>query len=199
MEILGIIPVRGGSKRLPRKNLALIDGQTLLSRTIQQAQASRYLTRLVVCTEDDELAQEAARQGVQVIKEPVTLAEGPTVFALQFVLNHLEKYENYHPLIAVTLQVTSPLRTPADIDQTIKLVIDGARSAETLCEGKENGAVYVSTRYMLLYEGKIVDNPAIHEMPRERSVDVDTQEDLDKAIGGVKPEAPRKRGRPKRK
>ncbi len=160
----------------------------------------------MVSTEDDEIAQEARRCGAEVIKRPMALTQDDTPIILKFqhVLTHLEKYSDYKPLIVVVLQCTSPLRTVEDIDNTIQLMLDtGAESAETMCDGKENGAVYVTHRAVIMEQNKLLgDNCAVYSMPPERSVDVDCLEDLDKAeaiLKGGQPVTPkRKVGRPKR-
>src|SRR5687768_13201318 len=71
---LAVVPARGGSKGVPRKNLRLLGGVPLIVHTLRAAQAARRLDRVVVSTEDGEIADVARREGVQVIQRPLALA-----------------------------------------------------------------------------------------------------------------------------
>ena len=130
MTIIAIIPARGGSKKLPRKNIRLLNGRPLIYYTIKAAQKSKYLERIIVSTEDKEIAEIAKRLGAEVINRPRELArdETPTLPVLQHVIHHLEEKENCRPDVIVILQPTSPLRTPEDIDAAVK------KFRETKCD-----------------------------------------------------------------
>jgi len=122
MKILCIIPARGGSKGVPRKNLLDLNGETLLGRTIGHAQASGEVNRIVVSTDDDEIAEEANYCGEEAIMRPAELStdEAKSEDALIHVLKILLREENYEPDLVVFLQCTSPIRQPNDIDHAIK-------------------------------------------------------------------------------
>jgi CMP-N,N'-diacetyllegionaminic acid synthase len=139
-RILAIIPARGGSKRLPGKNIKPLGGQPLLLRTVNAARASRLIDRIVVSTDDEAIATVAKKAGVEVIRRPASLARNktPIIPVLLHVVDLLFKKECYRPEIIVLLQVTSPLRTTEDIDATIRRVIEGADSAETFCTMKDH-------------------------------------------------------------
>jgi CMP-N-acetylneuraminic acid synthetase len=184
-SVLAIIPARGGSQRLPRKNLRELSGIPLVGHAILHAKGARLVNRIIVTTDDDEIGRVSVGYGAEVLKRPPHLAQGEPgsiINTVKHVLTYLEKYEEYKPLVVCLVQPTSPLRTPADIDATIQLMMDtGSASAETLCGGKENGAVYVSRRDVWLSD-KVVGHPcAGWEMPAERSIDIDTLEDLQEA------------------
>jgi len=117
-EILAIIPVRGGSKGIPRKNIKPIAGKPLLTWTIEEAQKSRYISRLIVSTEDREIAEVARGTGVEVIGRPMELAEDATPMPPVFLhaIDTLWQKEKYSPDIVLTLQVTCPLRKVKHID-----------------------------------------------------------------------------------
>lgn len=120
--ILTIIPARGGSKGVPRKNLRLLQGKTLLALTVEMAQASSYLDRIVVSSEDEEILTEAGRFGKDVpLVRPYELAqdETPGVEPILHALSILNSYD-----YVVLLQVTSPLRTTADIDTCIHYCVE---------------------------------------------------------------------------
>jgi len=142
-HILAIIPARGGSKRIPRKNIKILAGKPLISYTIKAAQKSKYLNRIVVSTEDREIASIARRYGAEVIMRPKSLAidAASTIAVLQHAVSYLEQTEKYFPDIIVILQPTSPLRNSGDIDSAIcKLIDENGDSAETFCLVKEHPA-----------------------------------------------------------
>jgi CMP-N,N'-diacetyllegionaminic acid synthase len=131
--ILAIIPARGGSKGLPKKNIRLLNGKPLIAWTIEQANNSRYLDTIYVSTDSEEIAIIARQYGAVIpFMRPAELARdnSPTADAivhsiLQF--SHQEKQFEY----IVLLEPTSPLRKPTDIDNAIELIID-APSADCL-------------------------------------------------------------------
>lgn len=136
MNILGVIPARGGSKSVPRKNLAVVAGRSLLHHAIDVASAASRIDRLVVSTEDPEIAKEAARLGAEVIERPAELAEDET--GTEPVLIHAVQElaaSGYEADVVVTLEPTSPLRSASTIDRCVDAVLQGARDAViTVCE-----------------------------------------------------------------
>jgi CMP-N-acetylneuraminic acid synthetase len=133
----GIIPARGGSKAIPRKNLAELDGKPLIAYTILAARESESLSDFLVSTDDDQIAAVAREWGAEApFVRPAELAadEVPTVDVLRHAVRWLADQGREAPL-TVLLQPTSPLRTAADIDATVrKLIETGADSAFTVCE-----------------------------------------------------------------
>jgi CMP-N-acetylneuraminic acid synthetase len=131
----GVIPARGGSKGLPGKNLKFLGGLTLVGHAIASARESKRLTRVIVSTDDDAIADEARRHGAEVpFVRPRELAsdEAGMVPVLQHAVRWLESTGVRADLV-VTLQPTSPFRVGADIDRTIDKVVEtGADSAQTL-------------------------------------------------------------------
>lgn len=134
---LGIIPARGGSKGLPGKNLRLLGALSLIGHAIASAREAARLTRFIVSTDSEALAEEARRHGAEVpFMRPAALAsdEAGMVPVLQHAVRWLET-TGARPDVVVTLQPTSPFRVGADIDATIAKVLDtGADSAQTLSE-----------------------------------------------------------------
>jgi len=122
MNILGIIPARGGSKRVPKKNIKKIVGKPLIFYTISEANKSKYFTRIVVSTENQEIAKISKKYGVSVIPRPKKLAldKTPSENVFLHVIKYLKKKENFKTDIFVVLQPTSPLRTVNDIDGAIE-------------------------------------------------------------------------------
>lgn len=116
-HILGLIPARGGSKGIPRKNIKPIAGKPLIAWAIESALRSKVLAGVVVTTDDEEIAEVARRHGAQVpFLRPAELARDDTP-GVAPVLHALEQLTTYDTVLL--LQPTSPLRTTADIDDCV--------------------------------------------------------------------------------
>lgn len=126
MEILAIIPARGGSKGIPHKNIKELCGHPLIYYSIKAGQDSKYVTRTVLSTEDELIKQKAIECGCEVIDRPMELAHDTTmtVPVMMHVLDELEKKENYIPDAVVLLQPTCPLRNAEKLDKFIKFYLD---------------------------------------------------------------------------
>lgn len=122
MKILAIIPARGGSKRIPKKNVKKLAGKPLIHYSIDAAKKSRLIDRIVVSTDNKLIAKIAINSGVEVIKRPPELAtdKSPTEPTLAHVVDELEKL-GYKPDLVVLLQPTSPFRKVEHIEEGIKL------------------------------------------------------------------------------
>jgi N-acylneuraminate cytidylyltransferase/CMP-N,N'-diacetyllegionaminic acid synthase len=120
-----VVPARGGSKRFPRKNIALLAGRPLLAYSIAAAQQARSIDAVYVSTEDDEIAEVAKRYGAQVpFRRPVELA-GDQVPADAAVADLVRRLQGEHSLdidIVVLIQPTSPFVTAAHIDSAVDLL-----------------------------------------------------------------------------
>jgi len=118
---LCIIPARGGSKAIPRKNLQLVGGKPLLAYSIEHARVAAGISRIVVSTDDEEIAEVARQYSAEVVWRPAEIS-GDTATsesALVQVLDYLEKNEGYVPDLVAFLQCTSPVRHPQDLDRAI--------------------------------------------------------------------------------
>ncbi|MEH2097772.1 acylneuraminate cytidylyltransferase family protein, partial [Nostoc sp.] len=116
-KVLAIIPARGGSKAVPRKNIREIGGKPLIAWTIEEAKKSQYIDRLILSSEDDEIISIAQKWGCEIaFKRPVELAQDdtPGIAPVLHALNQLPIYD-----YVVLLQPTSPLRQVIDIDGCI--------------------------------------------------------------------------------
>ncbi len=136
--ILGVIPARGGSKGVPRKNIRSIAGKPLVAWTIEAAKISALLDRFVVSTEDSEIASISKRYGAEVIDRPKELAadDATTLSVLQHVLSLIDAEA------IVVLQPTSPVRDDNLIDNCIRRFLDsGADNLATgfICKFMEYG------------------------------------------------------------
>ena len=137
MKILGIIPARGGSKGIPSKNIKKLHGKPLIFYTIREAKKSKFLSRIVVSTNDEKAANISKRYGVYVIKRPKKLSidTTPSEAVIKHTINYLKKKEGFHVDIVVILQPTSPLRKVNDIDNSIKKFLNSnCSSVVTVCQ-----------------------------------------------------------------
>lgn len=126
MNILAIIPARGGSKGVPRKNIKPLGGKPLIAWVIEAAKQSEHLTRVMVSTEDAEIADVAKQWGAEVpfMRPPELAADLSTdVDYLTHVLETLKETEGYEPDIIVNLRATAPMTTADDIDRGIKAML----------------------------------------------------------------------------
>ena len=213
-SILAIIPARGGSKGVSRKNIRNVAGKPLLAWTIVEATKSKYIDRVILSSEDSEIIRVAEEWGCEVpFVRPIELAQDDTP-GIEPVIHAIQSLQDYD--YVVLLQPTSPLRTYTDIDACLELCIKSQSSScvsvtepdkspywmfkltsdkklrpliesgELACRRQDlqkvyavNGAVYVSDCTYLLKEKSLIGNDTIaYEMPRERSLDIDTEFDL---------------------
>lgn len=130
-EVVAIIPARGGSKGIPRKNVRLLAGKPLLAYTVEQARAAAAVTRVVVSTDDAEIAAVARRYGAEVIDRPAAIS-GDTATSESALLHALDALgaQGVQPELVVFLQCTSPFRAPGDIDAAVATL--RARGADSL-------------------------------------------------------------------
>ena len=126
MNVLAIIPARGGSKGIPRKNLRLLAGKPLIAHTIERARQTKSLSRIVVSTDDPEIAAVSRQYGAEPICRPAEIS-GDTATsesALLHAVDYLQQTEGYKPNLLVFLQCTSPLTLPEDIDGAVQALLD---------------------------------------------------------------------------
>ena len=126
MEILAIIPARGGSKGVPGKNIRPVAGKPLIAHTIEQARQSSLVNRVVVSTDSPAIATVAKQYEAEVVWRPAEIS-GDTASsesALLHVLDYLAEQEQYTPELIVFLQCTSPVRRPGEIEAAIQTLLD---------------------------------------------------------------------------
>ncbi len=121
MRVLAVIPARGGSKGIPKKNIKMLLGKPLIQYTIDEAKSSLYVDDVVVSTDSEEIAEVSEQLGAKVIQRPLELSgdSALVVDALRYTIEALEKeYLKYD--IVLLLEPTSPLRTCSVIDECIE-------------------------------------------------------------------------------
>ncbi len=158
---------RGGSKGIPRKNLCLLAGKPLLQYTAEAALSATRLSRVVLSTDDPEIAHVGRQLGLEVpFMRPPELArdETPTLAVLQEVLRRLEGAgETYEAVM--TLQPTNPLRLPSDIDGAVELLeVTGADSVISFVETGERHPA----RMKLIQDGRVKDPPFAEQIEGQR-------------------------------
>src|SRR5882672_8165556 len=193
MKVLGLIPARIGSERLPRKNLLVLGGKPLLQWTIDVAKESMIFTDIVVSTDAHEISSLAKASDVTPLIRQASLADSnaPMLPVVRHAAN------NFKADIIVLLQPTSPFRSVADIRGSLELMKSSGgdavisvgvpepdycferRHAQRLREAKNivvaNGALYLITREHLMVGDWYNGVTYAYEMPPERSLDIDTE------------------------
>ena len=126
IQIMGLILARGGSKGIPRKNIIPLAGKPLITHTIETAFASGVLERLIVSTDDEEIAQISKDSGAEVpfIRPKALSGDLQAAFpVIQHAVNWLAENEAYYPEYIMLLQPTSPLRNLEDIKKAVSIAI----------------------------------------------------------------------------
>jgi CMP-N,N'-diacetyllegionaminic acid synthase len=218
-SVLAIIPARGGSKGLPGKNIKELCGKPLIAWSIEQALGCSNVDRVVVSTDDDQIANISKKYGAEVpFKRPTELAgdTASTISVVFHTIDWLREHEDYLPEYILLLQPTSPLRAAADIEGAIQTLKDkDARAIVSVCETdhhpwwsnilpgdgnmkdfisseilnkrrqdlplfyRVNGAIYLAEMDYLQEHNEFL-GPATfaYEMPKNRSVDIDSELDF---------------------
>lgn len=122
MGTIAVIPARGGSKGVLKKNIRLLADKPLIHYTINAALHSNYIDHVIVSTDDDEIMNVTLAEGIQVIKRPPEIAgdNAPTIDVILHVLDHFNG-QNLESELVVLLQPTSPFRTSSDINAALDL------------------------------------------------------------------------------
>lgn len=132
-KVLAIIPARGGSKGIPKKNIKLLNDKPLIQYSIDIAKHSKYIDSIVVSTDCDEIAEVSINLGAHVVKRPEYLSEDDSlvVDAIKYTIENIN--ENYD--LIVLLEPTSPMRTVKIMDECIESLKDqDTECVATFCE-----------------------------------------------------------------
>lgn len=172
---LAIIPARGGSKRLPRKNVMKLNSKPLIAWSIEAGLNSKYIDKVVVSSDDNEILKISAKYGAQTIKRPTELASdvATTFDAIKHTIENLVKFD-----YIVLLQATSPLRNSKHVDQAIELLEKkDANAIISVCE-MDHSPLWSNT----LPENGSLDIFLRDEVKNKRSQDLDKYFRLNGAI-----------------
>jgi N-acylneuraminate cytidylyltransferase/CMP-N,N'-diacetyllegionaminic acid synthase len=156
-QIIGLITARGGSKTIPRKNIKLLAGKPLIAWTIEAALHSKTLERVIVSTDDEEIAQVSKEWGAEVpFMRPTDLAQdnSPHVAVVEHAIAWLEANDGKEIGAIMLLQPTSPLRTQQDISAVAQLSHElNAKAIVSVCEAATHP--YIAKR--ILEDGTLMD------------------------------------------
>ena len=138
MEVLCLIPARGGSKSIPRKNIRSFAGHPLIAYSIVAGKTAATVTRVIVSTDDEEIAKVAQSYGAEtpfLRPKDISLDDTPDLPVFQHALKWFADQENYKPDVVVQLRPTSPLRRVEQIDQCVYRLLEHpeADSVRTVC------------------------------------------------------------------
>jgi CMP-N,N'-diacetyllegionaminic acid synthase len=181
-RVLGVIPARGGSKRIPRKNLRLLNGKPLIAYTIEAASKAQSLTNWVVSTDDEEIRDVSLSLGAYVIRRPEELATD-LASSDAVALHALEWMGSNNYDILVLLHPTSPIRSWKHIDEAVfTLWASTAPSLASVEYAKRsyrhNASIYVvKVPFDTLYNDKTIP----YLMDQRHSLDIDTEDDWEVA------------------
>ena len=142
-DVMAIIPARGGSKSIPHKNIKLLGGFPLIAYSIAIARQAPNVSRVIVSTDDEEIAHVAREWGAEVpFQRPEEISQDATTDlpVFQHALQWLQKHENYAPEIVIQLRPTSPFRRLSHIEDSIRLLQENtnADSVRTVCMPFQN-------------------------------------------------------------
>ncbi len=181
-SVIGIIPARGGSERFKDKNTMPLCGKPLIAYTIEAALQAKSLSRVIVSTDSEQIAEVAMTLGPEVIRRPAELATAtaPIDEAMRHVVSYLADEEDYQTDIAVLLQANIPIRAEGVIDQVVAKLI-------------ETGAETVSTAYEINqrpeWMKRLVEDRAVRYMPpskQYRMQDLEKLYLLDGAVAAIR-------------
>ncbi len=216
--VLAFIPARGGSKGLPGKNIRELCGKPLIVWTIEQARAIGRIDRVLVSTDDQDIAEVSKRYGAEApFRRPDDLSSdtASTIEVIFHAIDWLKEHEGFCPAYIMLLQATSPLRATGDIAGAIQMLEEkDNRAVVSVCEMDHhpwwsnrlpengnmkdfvrpeilnkrrqdlpvfyriNGAIYLGeTAYVHEHNGFLGPETHAYEMPKKRSIDIDS--DLD--------------------
>ncbi len=219
--VLAIVPARGNSKGIPRKNIKPFHGEPLIAHTLRAAEKARGIDRIVVSTESAEVARVARRYGAEIVRRPSRLSrdDTPINWVIDHVVETLKSDDRMIAAIAV-LYPTAPLRTSADINGAVAMalslreydsvagvcradvapfggLVEHRRKLSYLVERAQrmyrrqmapawlglNGALWILNprRLARLNYSLLGSRSYGYLMPRERSIDLDSQTDWDVA------------------
>lgn len=177
-KVLALIPARGGSKRLPRKNVLNLAGKPLIAWTIEAAKKSKYIDKVIVSTDDDEIARVSEECGAEVpFRRPEYLASD-TATSNDVVLHAIGALDDQFDVIVI-LQPTSPLRDDSHIDESLNVLIEKGGEGVVSVTPCEHSPLWSNT---LPPDGNM--NDFLSELSNRRSQDLPQYYRLNGAIYG---------------
>jgi CMP-N,N'-diacetyllegionaminic acid synthase len=158
-KILAIIPARGGSKGIPKKNIVNLAGKPLIAWTIEASLKSKYIDRTIVTSDDNEILSISKKYGSDILKRPDNLATdfSNSELVVEHAIDSVTSLDNEYDVV-ILLQPTSPLRTFQDIDKAIDIMISSnATAVISTCKTNNKVLKTVTNKSDGFIEG-LVDN-----------------------------------------
>lgn len=158
MKILGVIPARGGSKGVPRKNIKQLGGKPLIAYTIEAALQSQ-LSKVIVSTDDEEIADVSKQYGAEIpFMRPAELATdtASSMYLTMHALKKIEEIEGEQYDAVMLLQPTTPFRTNKDINTAIKIIKE--KKSDSVISVVNVGGTHPA-RMKYLKDGFLIDPP----------------------------------------
>lgn len=177
-EVLALIPARGGSKSIPRKNIRAFAGYPLLAYSISAGLAASTVDRIIVSTDDEEIAAVSRRYGAEIpFMRPAAYSQDdtPDLPVFRHVLEWLAEHEGYAPDIVVQLRPTSPFRRVRHIESAVELLLSrpDADAVRTVCVPFQNPfKMWHIDRQGFMRPLMQTDHPEPYNMPRQVLPDV---------------------------
>ncbi len=171
MEILAIIPARGGSKGIKRKNIKPILNKPLVAYTIETCLNSKYITRTIVSSEDSEILEVSKKFGAETMIRPLELAQDETKTApvMIDVVEKLQK-ENYFPDYVVLMQPTCPLRDADYTDKAFEFYFENLKNGYDSCFSAFDIG-FTHSKWRILHNNKLEALYDFRNRPRRQEID----------------------------
>jgi len=173
VEVLALIPARGGSKGLPRKNVLPLAGKPLVAHTIATALDAATITRTIVSTDDDEIAAAAREYGAEVpFMRPPELAQDDSLDleVFEHALRRLAQDERYEPELVVHLRPTCPVRRAEHVDDAVRRMLEDSEADSLRAVSRPEQTPYKMWRRERGYLVPVVEVEGVrdaHSRPRQ--------------------------------
>lgn len=172
LNVLAVVPARGGSKGIPRKNLQPVCGLSLLGHAARVVRALPWVDLGILSTDDEEIAAEGSRHGLMApFRRPASLASdtATSIDMWRHAWLSSEDHADQRFDISILLEPTSPMRTPADVEGTIRLLVDGGHAAAATVS--RNPAHFTPEKTLLVdAEGRIGHYLGTHARARRQDI-----------------------------
>lgn len=175
-KILAIIPARGGSKRLPKKNIKQLAGKPLIEYSIKQALKSKYIDDVYVSSDNQTILEKSKQIGAKVIKRPKEYATDNSI-TLDVIKHALKVIKGKKERIIVLLQPTSPLRKTKSIDKAIEKIID--KNADTVISVNKR---HLGPEWIFKKDGEQINFLIKNDLSKTRSQEQEETYEINGAI-----------------
>lgn len=171
-KTVALIPARGGSKGIPKKNIIDLGGFPLIAYSIAAARLTKKIDRIIVSTDSEEIAEVAKKYGAEIpFMRPAEFATdtSPAIDVVRHALDWLAQHENSQPEYVVFLNPTTPLRDPELIDQAIEKILSNQEATSLRSAYEMSETAYKTLKIENdFFTGLLPDRPNDHSLPRQQ-------------------------------